>query len=106
VESGLGVNLWARANPFAAAAARAKAQMPNTTHAALKASLQRDIDNAANFEKKKDESVAKRYLEVYGKLITQDRNYFMLEGNYTNAAGDRVVIPPILFVFNKQGSWQ
>jgi len=104
IDAGLGMNLWSKTNPFAFAAAKAKAQLPTTTHAALKASLQRDIDNFDNFEKKRDESVAKRYLTTYGNLITADRNYFQLEGNFTNSAGDKIMLPPILFVF-KQGSW-
>lgn len=104
VDAGLGINLFNKANPFAAQKKRAEDQLPKTTHAALKAALQRDIDNFNNAEKKKDEVVSKRYLGVYGKLATADRNYFMLEGNYVNKAGEKVLLPPILFVFGK-GSW-
>jgi len=104
VDAGLGVNLFNRANPFTAQAKRAQDQLPKTTHAALKAALQRDIDNFNNAEKKKDDVVSKRYLSVYGKLVTPDRNYFMLEGNYTTAAGEKAQLPPIFFVFGK-GSW-
>jgi len=104
VESGLGQNLWSLANPFSNGFKMATAGMAKTTNAALKASMQRDIDNYNNYEKKREESVAKRYLSVYGALITADRNYIMLEGNYSNKAGDRVMLPPILLVF-KAGSW-
>jgi len=106
VEAGMGINLWSKSNPFAMASVRAQATLalPTTTNNQLRLALQRDIDNFNNYEKKKDESVAKRYLSVYGNLITADRNYFFLEGNYANKAGERVVLPPILFVF-KAGSW-
>jgi len=104
VDEGKGINLYSASNPFAAAKARAEKQLPTTTHAALKAALQRDIDNFNNAEKKKDESVANKYLSVYGKLITPERNYFMLEGNFANSAGEKALLPPILFIF-KAGSW-
>jgi len=104
VDEGKGSNLWSSTNPFAAQFKTATAKLPTTTHAALKAMLERDIANYNNAEKKKEESVAKRYLSVYGDLVTKDRNYFMLEGNYSNTAGEKAVIPPILLVF-KDGSW-
>ncbi len=41
----MGINLWSSQNPFAAQHKNAVARLPTTTHAALKAALQRDIDN-------------------------------------------------------------
>jgi len=99
IAEGKGINLWSKTNVFEAAAIRARAQLPNTTHNQLRASLQRDIDNFELMEKKKFQNVAARYMEVYGPLITPDRNYIVLDGSFLNAAGEQIVIPPIVFIF-------
>jgi len=65
---------------------------------------QKNIENYQKAELKKEDKVAAAYLGLYGALITADRNYFMLEGNFTNAEGDRVMLPPIMFIY-KKGSW-
>lgn len=56
------------------------------------------------FENKTDESVAIKYTSVYGQIIPVERNYILLEGAYSNAANEKVLMPPILFIF-KAGSW-
>ncbi len=104
VADGKGVNLYSAVNQFANQYKNAMANKDKTTNAGLKASYERDITNYNNAEKKKDESVAKKYLSIYGDLITKDRNYFMLDAKYTTAKGEPAIAPPILFVF-KEGSW-
>jgi len=106
VDAGLGRNLWSNTNPFAGLHKQASAALANPNlPGPLKAMHQRNIENYNKHEGKKEEKVAGAYLGLYGNLITADRNYFMLEGNYTNAANERVVLPTILFIY-KKGSWE
>jgi len=105
VEAGLGRNLWSATNPLSGLYKQAQLALANpATPGPLKAMHQRNVENYLKTEAKKEEKVAAAYLGLYGALITPQRNYFMLEGNYTNAEGDRVVLPPIMVVY-KAGSW-
>jgi hypothetical protein len=105
VKEGKGSNLWTAANPFAGQLAQMKTFFNNTKNPALGKqveALQVSFDNHA---KKVDSNVMQTYLAIYGPLITPERNYVQIDGNYINGAGERTIIPSILYVF-KSGSLQ
>jgi len=53
----------------------------------------------ANIKKGRDAKVIDRYIELYGALVSDQRKYVVLNGDFEDPNGDVAVLPNIKFVF-------
>jgi len=108
IKEGRGSNLFSAKNPLQGQKdqqTKMAASAPNNK--GLQAALASTLQKYEAAEKIKESKVSEKYIEVYGKLVTPERNYVLLDGSYTvkGNENERALIPYILFVF-KKGSYE
>jgi len=108
IKEGRGNNLFSGRNPFQGQKdQQTKMLSSNPNNKGLQAMLQGTLQKWEGAEKFKDSKVSEKYIEVYGKLVTPERNYVLIDGSYLVKANEaeRALIPYILYVF-KKGSFE
>jgi len=104
IKEGKGRVLYRRANPFAGTYNMAKMMLRNSSlNPTARAKFQEQVAQKELWDKSVEATLPRKvsdlYVEYYGALVTPERNYVLLDGNFSNDDGLQVLVPTIKYVF-------